>query len=207
MNILIGLIILLGLWSLWGYLSTRVEQAEYKVSRKGNGYEIREYPAHIEARTTVSGSYTEALNQGFSIIAGYIFGGNDKQESVVMTAPVTLRHAVPEKIAMTAPVLAAAKGGSLTVSFVMPRSYTIETLPKPSDPKVEIVQIPPKKMAALRFSWSRSESRIKKKENELLAALARDKISVPGSPVYAGYNAPWTPPWMVRNEVMVELAK
>ena len=199
------IIVLLAMWSLWGYFTSRVEQAEYIVVQKTADYEIREYPARIVAQTTVKGPYEKALNQGFRIVAGYIFGGNAKKQSIAMTAPVTSQSKTAEQIAMTAPVIATVQGNSHIISFGMPRSYTIEELPKPLDPRVEIVQVPPKRFAVLRFSWGSSYARVQKMETKLLAALERDKVAVTGSPVYAGYNAPWTPPWMVRNEVMAEI--
>lgn len=201
------IIIILALWSLWGFFSSRVEHTEYDVIQKMAGYEIREYPAHIVAQTTVKGTYREALNLGFRIVAGYIFGGNTKKRNIAMTAPVTAQRDISEKISMTAPVLATTQGDSHIISFGMPRSYTLETLPKPLDPRVEIVPIPLERFAALKFSWSRADARVKIMEIKLLSALARDKVEVAGSPVYAGYNAPWTPPWMVRNEIMVEIVK
>ncbi|MBY0473424.1 heme-binding protein [Patescibacteria group bacterium] len=193
------------LWTLWGYLSSRVEQMSYVVEKKADGYEIRNYPAHIVAQTTVQGPYDEALSEGFRIVAGYIFGGNAKKERVAMTAPVTERSTSSQKIAMTAPVLATTKGESHVISFGMPRSYTLDTLPVPTDSRVQIVEVPAQKMAALRFSWFRSDTRIQQMQKNLLSSLSRDGVEVVGAPQYAGYNAPWTPPWMSRNEVMVEI--
>lgn len=204
-KILIAVVVVLVLWSAWGFFSSRVEQAEYTVLSKADGYEIREYPAHIVAQTTVQGAYSEALNEGFRIVAGYIFGGNTKKEGIAMTAPVTDEKSTSQNIAMTAPVVAETAGESRVISFGMPRSYTLETLPTPTDPRVKIVMVPAKKYAVLRFSWWRSDDRVKSMEAALLAALSRDGVLVEGSPSYAGYNAPWTPPWMTRNEVMVEI--
>ena len=198
---------ILALWSLWGYFSSRVEQADYTVVRKAEDYEIREYPAHIVAQTTVKGTYREALNLGFRIVAGYIFGGNTKKQSIEMTAPVTAERDISEKIAMTAPVLATTAGDSHVISFGMPRSYTLDTLPVPSDSRVKIVAVPAKRFAVRCFSWWRSDVRVQSMEAKLLASLSRDGVTVKGSLVYAGYNAPWTPPWMTRNEVMVEITK
>jgi len=208
-NILIALIVIIALWSVWGFFGSRVEQADYTVVKKMNGYEIREYSAHIVAQTTVRGSYGESMGSGFSIVAGYIFGGNTKKESISMTAPVVAQKEevkkVSENIAMTAPVMATNEGDSQTISFGMPRSYTLETLPTPNDPRVKIVMIPTKKYAVMQFSWYRSDARIKSMQEKLLSALARDGVSTEGSTAYAGYNAPWTPPWMTRNEVLVEV--
>ena len=174
-----------------------------------DGYEIREYPTHIEARTTVQGSFGESMGNGFSILAGYIFGGNTKKETIAMTSPVVVQESddsgTSENIAMTAPVVATAKGDSQVISFFMPQSYTLETLPTPTDSQVEIVKIPAKKYAAMRFSWYRSDARIKTMQEKLLSALSRDGIVNQGIASYAGYNAPGTPPWMTRNEVLVEI--
>ncbi len=192
-------------WSWWGYMSSRTEQAEYTVLASAQEYEIRLYPSHIVAQTVVQGPYQTALNQGFRIVAGYIFGGNTKKERIAMTAPV-VEQKVGESIAMTAPVVASIEGESHTVAFGMPRSYTLATLPTPTDPRVQIVTIPEKRMAVIRFSWFRTDRRLQAKKRELLDMLKRDSVGVRGEPQYAGYNAPWTPPWMTRNEVLVEVA-
>lgn len=208
-NILIAFVAIIALWSLWGFFGSRVEQMEYTVVKKMDGYEIREYPAHIVAQTTVQGSYDKSMNSGFSIVAGYIFGGNTKKESIAMTAPVVAQKGeakeASESIAMTAPVVATTEGDSQTISFGMPRSYTLETLPTPNDPRVKIVMIPTKQYAVMEFSWYRSDARVKSMQEKLRSALTRDGITAEGVIAYAGYNAPGTPPWMMRNEVLVEI--
>lgn len=224
--IIVGIIIL---WSIWGYLSSRVENTEYKVIEAKENYEVRLYSEHLVAQTTVQGPYSEALNQGFRIVAGYIFGGNTKKESIAMTAPViekkpgqdslasstigsiqnSSQNSAPEKvsesIAMTAPVTATVEGESHTIAFSMPRSYTLETLPTPNDSRIQIVTIPEKKMAVIRFSWYRTDARVFAKKKELLDTLKKEGVETVGVPQYAGYNAPWTPPWMTRHEVLVEI--
>jgi hypothetical protein len=202
MKILLIVLIIVLVWSLWGYFSSHVEQARYTVSKKGAGYEIREYAAHVEARTTVTGTHDAAMNKGFSIVAGYIFGGNSKKEGVAMTAPVREESV---KIAMTAPVVESASGNAHTISFVMPAGSTLATLPSPTDTHVQLVEVPAKKVAVLRYSLWNSASRIGEMQVRLLALLASDQVETVGSPSYAAYNAPWTPPWMTRYEAMVEV--
>lgn len=189
MHAFIAILILLGTWSVWGYFSSRVEQAQYTVLTRADGYEIRDYPPHIEAQTIVAGSEQQSMNAGFRIVAGYIFGGNAKRQGIAMTAPVAM----------------SSEGATRAVSFVMPKSYSLDTLPAPNDARVKLVEVPAKKVAALRFSWYRSATRIAAMETKLLAALKRDGIATVGTPSYAGYNAPWTPLWMNRHEVMVEV--
>lgn len=207
MNILYIIAGIIILWSIWGFFSSRVENTQYSVIESKKDYEIRLYPEHIVAQTTVKGSQQESLSQGFSIVAGYIFGGNTKNESIAMTVPVVEKNATSESIAMTAPVTASIEGESRTIAFGMPRSYTLDTLPKPTDSRVQIVSIPEKQMVAIRFSWFHTDARVQSKKQELLDALKKDNITVIGEPQYAGYNAPGTPPWMTRNEVLVEVKK
>ncbi len=205
MNIIYILIAIVVIWSLYGYLSSNVESLEYSVVERKKNYEIRIYPSHIVAQTTVQGTYMNALNNGFRIVAGYIFGGNTKKQSIAMTTPVIEQKSASESIAMTTPVMSSVDGELHTVSFSMPKSYTIETLPNPNDARVKIVTIPERKMAVLRFTWWRSNAIVQSKKKELLRLLKDDSIVTKGEVQYAGYNAPWTPPWMVRNEVMIEV--
>jgi len=187
--ILITTLSVILLWSLWGYFSSRVAQAQYTVIAKTQDYEIRLYAEHLEAQTAVEGPNSVAMNSGFRIIARYIFGGNKNNQS----------------ISMTAPVLASIEGKADTLAFIMPKPFTLQTLPTPQDPRVKIVNIPEKKVAALRFRWYRSDSRLSAMRTRLLASLARDGIATKNRPVYAGYNAPWTPFWMTRHEILVDI--
>lgn len=196
---------LLFLWSLVSYFTSRVEHADYILIKKHRGYEVRAYKSHIEAQTTVEGDYQEALGKGFRIIATYIFGGNRKQKSIAMTSPVIEQTFLSEKIAMTTPILASNVGSSHLIAFGMPRSYTMETLPTPNDNRVKLIKVPAKKMAVLRFSWYRSSARVAKMKEKLVELLRSDKVHTLGSPMYAGYSAPFTPPWMQRNEILIEI--
>lgn len=199
------IIVLLVIWSLYGYFSSHVEQAEYVVLKKADGYEIRNYPPHIVAQTTVLGGYNDSMSEGFTIVAGYIFGGNLTKESIAMTSPVVVKENTSKKIPMTTPVILSGKEGERTLSFVMPKSYTMSTLPTPTDSRVKIVEVPEKKFAVIRFSGYRTIGRIEKMEKKLLEVLTKDGVETIGTPAYAGYNAPGTPPWMTRNEVLIEV--
>jgi hypothetical protein len=174
MKILIAIIVIIIVWSLVGYFTSNVEQAEYKVIRKTENYEVRNYPKHIVAQTKVSGQLTQAMNSGFSIVAEYIFGGNVKKEKIAMTAPVIVKDGDSQKIPMTAPVVSRADGSDQIISFGMPKSYTLESLPSPINPKVQIVEIPEQNLAVASFSWFTNDKRIKKVQEKLLNDLAKD---------------------------------
>jgi len=204
--ILIIVAVFLVVWSAGSYFFERsVESPAYSVLEEKNGYEIRLYESYITAQVEVSGTYDETLGEGFRLLADYIFGNNTKQTDIAMTAPVTESETQSEKMAMTAPVIESGDEQIRTVSFVMPFEYTLDTLPRPNNPAVKIVQQNERKMAVLRFSWYRGEERVANKKQELLSLLERDGIEAKGKPEYAGYNAPFSAPWLNRNEVMIEV--
>jgi SOUL heme-binding protein len=197
---------LLILWALGSYLVVRtIEKPAYVVLEDRDGYEIREYGSYIVAETVVSGTREEALTQGFRIIADYIFGNNTRKESIAMTAPV-LESEASEKIAMTVPVLST-EGGTeeRTVAFVLPKSYTLETLPVPNNSQVLLREVPAHTVAVLTFSWYATPGRIEKKKELLLSLLARDQKSMTGDVQVAQYNPPLSMPLVMRNEILVPI--
>jgi hypothetical protein len=200
---------IVGAWMAAGYLPVRnIETPKYDVIQQGKGYEIRQYHGYIVAEVTVSGHYRESINKGFGKIAGYIFGDNTTSDSIDMTAPVLHeKEAASAKIAMTAPVLHEKDtvSDTYTVAFVMPKEYTLETLPKPKQSDIRFRTVPPMKCAAIRFRGFAREKTVERKTVRLLEALKNDHVSTSGEPFTAQYHPPWTPPFMRRNEVLIAL--
>ncbi len=182
---------------------SQVEQPKYTVLESEGNIEIREYAPIIVAEVEVHGERMKALNQGFRLIADYIFGNNLSFQKVAMTAPVT--QEAGEKIAMTAPVTQDGVGDSWKVRFVMPSRYTLDTLPKPKNQNVQLMAIAAKKFVAIRFSGFNTEKNINSHRETLLKYIAEHHLSVVGQPTTAFYNPPWTLPFLRRNEIMVEL--
>jgi hypothetical protein len=189
---------------LWGWIASDVEQARYSVVEATGAIEIRDYAPMIAAETAVTGEREKAIEQGFRLIAGYIFGGNTARAKVAMTAPVTQQPG--EAIAMTAPVTQEGDGQRWTVRFVMPANYTMETLPRPNNPAVRLREIPGRRVAVIRFSGTAGDRSIEEHKAQLDAFLASRKLGAVSSPTYAFYNPPWTLPFMRRNEIMAEIA-
>lgn len=205
--IVIAIIVLGIIWVAYGYLSVRgIEQPKYSVLKKSREYEIREYDPFLTAEVVVEGRQKESLSRGFKILFDYISGRNIKQESITMTAPVMQETAVQsERIAMTAPVLQLQGEGSYRVSFMMPSRYSADTIPRPEDPAVKIVQAERKKVAVLQFAGYATEETINKKQERLNTLLQEDGHRILSSFQLAVYNPPWTPPFMRRNEIIVEI--
>jgi effector-binding domain-containing protein len=183
----------------------RVEEPKYVSVEESGAFELRDYPALLVAEATVKGEREVAINQGFRVIADYIFGNNIAAEKVAMTAPVTQQAS--ETVAMTAPVTQQAAGDAWTVRFIMPSKYTLETLPKPKNAEVTLKQIDGQRVLALRFSGSTDEQSLKQKTKELTAEITKRGLSPLADATYAFYDPPWTLPFLRRNEVMIAVAK
>ena len=192
--------------TLWGPIVSNVEQAKYTVSEKDGNIEIRDYAPMVVAEVEVSGERDKAINQGFRMIADYIFGNNTSSQKVAMTAPVSQQQS--EKIAMTAPVTQQGEGSSWKVRFVMPANQTMATLPKPNNEAVKLVNVLGKRFAVIRFSGLAGKDSLSSHTEELKSFINIKKISaLSGAPTYAFYNPPWTLPFLRRNEVMIELER
>jgi hypothetical protein len=179
-----------------------VEEPAFKSVLQEGAFEVRDYASLIVAEVTVSGDQKEAASKGFRLLAGYIFGGNKRRQSIAMTAPVAQAPA-SEKIAMTAPVTQIQNAGEWVVRFTMPSAYAMDTLPEPNDPKVQLRQLPPARYAVLRFSGLARKDDVTAKIAELEKLTASHQLRVIGPASLSQYNPPWTLWFMRRNEVMI----
>ena len=173
-----------------GPITSRVEQPDYKIPISEGAIEIRSYGPMIAGEAAVKGERKVAINEGFRLIAAYIFDANKPNAKIAMTAPVT-QHTT---------------GDNGMVRFIMPSSWTPETLPAPNDPRVTLKPVPATRMLAIRFSGTASDDLIQTKTDELRRYAADKKLATVGEPLLAFYNPPWTLPFFRRNEVMLELA-
>ena len=183
------------------------EEPKYSVVEKESPFEIRAYAPMIVAEVQVDGDLDAASGQGFRLIAAYIFGQNQVNEKIAMTAPVNVEEKTSQsaKIAMTAPVGIESKAGKWTVSFVMPAEYTMESIPKPMNSQVQLRQIPAVKKAVISFTGFYNEQKVAEKTLELEQWIKARNLEPSGVPNFARYNPPWTLPFMRRNEVMINL--
>lgn len=165
----------------------KTEIPEYKILKKLNHIEIREYPALIMATTNLGSSYGENSGNGFRTVANYIFGGNETNEKISMTAPVVVEMS-----------------DTMKMSFIMPSQYKMEELPKPNNSNVNIHKEQEKIVAVIQYPGFSNDKKMEEYRLRLEQELKENNLSSKGSFMYFGYN----PPYQLtnrRNEIAVEI--
>jgi len=181
-----------------------VEEAKYTVSVQQDKLEIREYAPSIVAEVIVNDNFEDASGAAFRKLFNYISGDNTGRSKIAMTAPVSQKPE-PEKIAMTSPVGQRKSDKGWAVSFMMPASYTMESIPVPDDPAVVLREVPAYRAAAIRYSGTWSEKSYKKHLSLLQEWIEAENLETVGEPIWARYNAPFTPWFMRRNEILIPI--
>ena len=143
------------------------EEAPYTVIKTDDMFELREYAPQVLAEILVDGDLEGAGNKAFRPLFRYISGDNKSRDKIAMTAPVS-QEQKGEKISMTAPVSQQSVQGKWAVSFMMPASYTMETLPTPDDQNIKLRQVPARRVATVRYSgfWSEEKYLLHKEKLE-----------------------------------------
>ncbi len=170
------------------FTSKNIETPKYKVIKTYDEVEVRLYPKMVVAKTNLADkSFDDQGSNGFRTIAGYIFGGNEKNEKIAMTAPVVMNM-----------------GDSASMYFVMPKSYDKAELPTPNSKNVQIVEVAEKTLAVISYGGFSSDEKIEKHRKQLEIILKKNKIQTKGAYMNMGYNAPWD---IInrKNEVAIEV--
>ena len=180
------------------------EQQPFDVLQRFPGFELRRYPSHLVAEVEVTSSFTDAGNDAFRVLVAFISGRNTARGKVAMTAPV-VQESASARIAMTAPVVqeAAVESDRHLVGFVMPAELSLDTVPKPSDPRIRIREIPTQVAAARTFTGRWTEKIYHRHLEELRSAVTNAGLQASGPPRFARFNPPWTPWFMRHNEVVL----
>jgi hypothetical protein len=165
-----------------------IETYPYKFSKKYDDFEIRNYEASLFTSVKLSGNkYKESSSRGFSILAGYIFGGNKSKEKIAMTSPVSM-----------------SLEDSMTMMFMVPKKFNKETLPQPNQSQIEFREEPAKTAAAITFGGWATDEKIETFKQKLKSALEAEGIEYTNRFYFLGYNAPFE---VInrKNEIIVEL--
>ena len=163
------------------------ESAEYKVVEKDGNIEIREYPDLMLASTSTKVD-AQGREGSFMRLFGYISGANQSEQKIAMTTPVFMTT-----------------GGDAKMSFVLPDKVAGEGAPSPKSSQLSVNATTMGRVAVYRYSgkWN---SQQRDAAREKLAAWLRDEgLSPEGEIFYAGYDPPYTPGFLRRNEVLVQV--
>jgi predicted transcriptional regulator YdeE len=189
-----------------------LEEPAFKVLNKAAEFELRSYGPMVVAEVVVQGDVTTAGKEGSRLIKDYIFrqGVNEPTaadqkagEKISMTLPVTMEK-TSEKISMTVPVTMESNAGSgYRLHFVMPSKYTLQTLPKPADPRVTLREIPAQRVAVVRFSKFSTEATIAAQTALLQNWMTQQGLKAAGQPQFARYDPPFVPPLLRRSEILI----
>ena len=169
------------------------EEPKYDVVSETDTYEVRRY----ERRTAAEVNF-DTDNSGFRALFDYISGANFGSRELKMTVPVTQS----EKIAMTVPVTQLKANGKMIMRFFLPEEYSMRNAPKPTDPRVRIIDLPEQYFGVISYSGFASDHNFEKHHKELRTVLLSDGVVITGPPIKATYNSPFTPPFLRRNEAM-----
>ena len=167
---------------------SNIETYPYVVDKKYDTFEIRSYQATLFTSVKLSTKgYKNSSRKGFSILAGYIFGNNERNEKISMTSPVTM-----------------SLEDSMTMMFMVPKQLKKEMLPKPDQSLIEFKEEPAKTVAAINFNGWANDKKIEKFKQKLISALDAEGITYSDRFYFLGYNAPYEV-FNRKNEVIVEL--
>ena len=170
-------------------MSESYKEPSYSLISKKGRIEIRQYDSHIIAKTsTVKGS-SQLNNNMFRVLAGYIFGGNSKQESIPMTTPVITKET----------------SASYDMIFFMLDASKSSDLPTPNSDDISIEEIDMGKIISIRFGMWATDERVEKYKKRLDRYIEENNISIKSPLMVAQYNSPWTMPPFRRNELMYEI--
>lgn len=169
-------------------MTRKIETPKYTVLHTIDGIEIRRYPKMTIARTRVSGpSMDQNGSSGFRSVANYIFGGNERNQKISMTAPVVMDL-----------------NDSASLYFVLPSKLTLDQLPKPNSSSVQISELGPTTMAVVRFSGFSTDAKISTQCAVVQRFAEEHKLLHKSEFQYMGYNAPWDVVGR-RNEVALTI--
>jgi len=185
-----GIILILFVISQLFFLNSQrnIETYAFTIIDSYETIEIRQYEASLFTSVQMpSNNYRKTSSKGFSVLAGYIFGGNDKEEKIAMTSPVTM-----------------SLKDSTTMMFLVPKKYTRDNLPVPNDSSIEFKDVPEKKVAAISFGGWANDSKIASFKKKLIDVLNSKGIKYTDNFYFLGYNAPMEV-FNRKNEIIVEL--
>ena len=171
-------------------MAVKYEEPDYEVVSQYPGFEVRRYSDTIQARVRTEGRNWRGSSGGFRRIAGYIFGRNDREQMIAMTAPVHIWN----------------DGDGTMMAFTMPSEYSMDDLPSPNDSGVPLFHAQGEAFGALSFRGLSGPRRAQRLKRRLKAMVAKEGLAPSGPAMLAVYDDPTsTIPFLRRNEILIPL--
>ncbi len=192
--------------SVFGLRTT--EEASYIIVDQQEEFELRQYAGLVIIETTVKKGFKEAGKEAFGKLFGYISGENKSRQEIAMTAPVLVNQASADtgkSIDMTSQVIVDEINDGWRYAFVLPNSFTMANAPIPVNPKIRLVQVQPKLVAVLSYSGLLNEDNFRDNSVRLSNWISKNQLESLSLPRVAGYDPPWTIPFLRRNEIMIDV--
>ncbi len=173
-----------------GLVGIRLEdQPRFEVLQHLGDIEIRRYLPALHAQVTLAGSRKDALDRAFDVLAGYLFGANAEQRRMSMAVPVYQNE-----------------GPQWTIGFFVSNDMVPSELPRPNDTRIELVRVPERLIASLRYAGNNTDERLREAGSRLVTELRQQShFAKAGEVFWAQYDAPFTVPFLKRNEAQVEV--
>ena len=166
------------------------ESAEYSVVQSDGPFEVREYEDLMMATTNMK-LESQGDDGSFMRLFQYISGANSDEQKVAMTTPVFMEAEAYE-----------AQG---EMGFVIPKEVANQHIPEPSNDNVQIRKRDGGRFAVIRFAGRMNSESVREAEERLYKWMEDQKLIRAGDPEFAGYDPPWTPGPLRRNEILIRL--
>ena len=186
------------------------ESAEYTVLETDGQIELRSYP-DLMLVTTTMGTRTQGDDGSFGRLFRYISGGNENKQKVAMTTPVFMEpQNATEQSQQTEPSEQTSGQTSRQTSgqmgFVIPKTVAETSIPNPTNNQVEVTQRPGGTFAVIRFAGRNDLDVCQQQQRVLEQWIEKRGLHPEGEPEIAGYDPPWTPGPLRRNEILIRIA-
>ncbi len=166
------------------------ESAEYKVLESDGAIEIREYPDLILAATD-SEMDAQGRDGSFMRLFRYISGANEAEQEIAMTTPVFMEGENGKS--------------DRSMGFVLPKEVAAKGAPVPKREDVKLRKRKGGRFAVIRFSGRLDSKLAKEQEAKLREWIESRGLEGHDSAETAGYDPPFTPPPLRRNEILIRL--
>lgn len=190
MKILFGILTIVALLVVvsWKFSRFGYESASYTLVEKDGPFEIRQYPELTLVSTATDSSDPEG-DGAFMRLFRYIAKDNAAEQKIAMTTPVFMTS-----------------GENGSMSFVVPEDVAKGGAPAPKSSNVKLTSRSPGKVAAYRYSGSWQEEKRAAARKKLASWITEKGYTSSGDYYSAGYDPPFTPGFLRRNEVLVRLS-